>query len=144
MTILEQHLQNVANRKQPEAVFFDRGQTLIGEYSVLAQTMESAMLEARHGKPGAHAHPTSCPHLYFPTRGMPGVKNIARTVLTVRTVMVTTAIGMLSRILGRAGSGYPSSSLYNNSPLPCASYLRFQRPGRLATTSRPRAASAAQ
>lgn len=142
MTILEQHLQNVANRNQPAVVFFDREQTLIGEYSVVAQTMESAMLEARRGKPGAHA--TSCPQLYFPTRGMPGVKNIARTVLTVRTVMVTTAIGMLSRILGRAGSSYPSSSLYNNSPLPCTSYLRFQRPGRLATTSRPRAASAAQ
>lgn len=141
MTILEQHLQNVVNRKQPAVGFFDQEQTFIAEYSVVAQTMESAMLEARRGKSGAHAHATSCPQLYFPTRG---VKNIARTVLTVRTVMVTTAIGMLSRILGRAGSSYTSSSLYNNSPLPCTSYLRFQRAGRLATTSRLHAASAAQ
>ena len=145
MTILEQYLQNTANRKQPAVAFFDREQTIIAKYSVVAQTMETTVLEARRGKPGAHAHASSCQQLYFSTRGMPRVENIVRKLLAVQTVMVTTAIGMLSRRLGRARLSYSStSSLYNNSPLPCTPYLRFQRPRRLATTSRLRDASDTQ
>lgn len=52
-------------------------------------------------KLGAHARASNWPQLQFSTRGMPSVENIARTVLTAQTVIATTAIGMLSRQLGR-------------------------------------------
>lgn len=52
-------------------------------------------------KLGAHARASNWPQLQFSTRGMPSVENIARTVLTAQTVIATTAIGMLSRRLGR-------------------------------------------
>jgi len=52
-------------------------------------------------KLGAHARANNWPQLQFSTRGMPSLENIARTVLTAQTVIATTAIGMLSRRLGR-------------------------------------------
>ena len=52
-------------------------------------------------KLGAHARANNWPQLQFSTRGMPSLEHIARTVLTAQTVIATTAIGMLSRRLGR-------------------------------------------
>ncbi len=52
-------------------------------------------------KLGAHARANNWPQLQFSTRGMPSLENIARTVLTAQTVIATTAVGMLSRRLGR-------------------------------------------
>jgi putative phosphoserine phosphatase / 1-acylglycerol-3-phosphate O-acyltransferase len=48
-----------------------------------------------------HARASNWPHLQFSTRGMPSIENITRTLLTAQTVVATTAIGMLSRRLGR-------------------------------------------
>jgi len=52
-------------------------------------------------KLGAHARANNWPQLQFSTRGMPSLEHIARTVLTAQTVIATTAIGMLSKRLGR-------------------------------------------
>jgi len=52
-------------------------------------------------KLGAQARASNWPQLQFSTRGMPSLENIARTLLTAQTVVATTAIGMLSKRLGR-------------------------------------------
>jgi len=39
--------------------------------------------------------------LFFSSRGMPSLETIARTALTAQTVVATTAVGMLSKRLGR-------------------------------------------
>lgn len=49
-----------------------------------------------------HARAHQWPQLQFSTRGMPSLENIARTLLTAQTIVATTAIGMLSKQLGRA------------------------------------------
>ncbi|MDH3992607.1 MAG: HAD-IB family hydrolase [Gammaproteobacteria bacterium] len=52
-------------------------------------------------KLGAHARAANWPQLSFSSRGMPSLETIARTTLTAQTVIATTAIGMLSKRLGR-------------------------------------------
>jgi putative phosphoserine phosphatase / 1-acylglycerol-3-phosphate O-acyltransferase len=52
-------------------------------------------------KLGTHARASNWPQLQFSTRGMPSVEHIARTVLTAQTVIATTAVGMVSKRLGR-------------------------------------------
>lgn len=49
-----------------------------------------------------HARTQRWPQLHFSTRGMPRVEHIARTLLTAQTIVATTAVGMLSKRLGRA------------------------------------------
>jgi putative phosphoserine phosphatase/1-acylglycerol-3-phosphate O-acyltransferase len=49
---------------------------------------------------GAHARAANWPQLQFSTRGMPNLENIARTALTLQTVLATTGIGMANRRLG--------------------------------------------
>lgn len=51
-------------------------------------------------KLGAHARAANWPQLQFSTRGMPNLENIARTALTLQTVLATTGIGMASKRLG--------------------------------------------
>jgi putative phosphoserine phosphatase/1-acylglycerol-3-phosphate O-acyltransferase len=51
-------------------------------------------------KLGAHARAANWPQLQFSTRGMPNLENIARTALTLQTVLATTGIGMANRRLG--------------------------------------------
>ncbi|MEZ5572507.1 MAG: HAD-IB family hydrolase [Halioglobus sp.] len=53
-------------------------------------------------KLGAHARTHKWPQLNFASRGMPSAENIARTLLTAQTIVATTAIGMVSKRLGRA------------------------------------------
>ena len=48
-----------------------------------------------------HARANNWPRLHFSTRGMPSVETIARTALTAQTIVATTAIGMLSKRIGR-------------------------------------------
>ena len=70
---------------------------------------------------GAHARAANWPQLQFSTRGMPNLENIARTALTLQTVLATTGIGMankrrgldtyrnanqLTRLLGDVGSAF--------------------------------------
>jgi putative phosphoserine phosphatase / 1-acylglycerol-3-phosphate O-acyltransferase len=52
-------------------------------------------------KLGALARASNWPQLQFSTRGMPSLEQITRTLLTAQTVVATTAIGMLSKRLGR-------------------------------------------
>jgi len=49
-----------------------------------------------------HARSHQWPQLQFSTRGMPSLEHIARTLLTAQTIVATTAIGLVSRRLGRA------------------------------------------
>ena len=52
-------------------------------------------------KLGTHARAANWPQLFFSSRGMPSLETIARTALTAQTVVATTAVGMLSKRLGR-------------------------------------------
>jgi putative phosphoserine phosphatase/1-acylglycerol-3-phosphate O-acyltransferase len=51
-------------------------------------------------KLGAHARAANWPQLHFSTRGMPSLEQIARTALTLQTVLATSGIGLLSKRLG--------------------------------------------
>jgi putative phosphoserine phosphatase / 1-acylglycerol-3-phosphate O-acyltransferase len=51
---------------------------------------------------GAHARALQWPQLSFSTRGMPSVESIARTVLTLQTIVATTAFGVMAKALGRS------------------------------------------
>jgi putative phosphoserine phosphatase/1-acylglycerol-3-phosphate O-acyltransferase len=51
-------------------------------------------------KLGAHARAANWPQLHFSTRGMPGLEQIARTTLTLQTVLATSGIGLFSKRLG--------------------------------------------
>jgi putative phosphoserine phosphatase/1-acylglycerol-3-phosphate O-acyltransferase len=50
---------------------------------------------------GTHARNHQWPQLAFSSRGMPSAESIARTLLTAQTIVATTAIGMISKRLGR-------------------------------------------
>jgi putative phosphoserine phosphatase/1-acylglycerol-3-phosphate O-acyltransferase len=51
-------------------------------------------------KLGAHARSANWPQLQFSTRGMPKLEHIARTTLTLQTVLATSGIGLLGKRLG--------------------------------------------
>jgi putative phosphoserine phosphatase/1-acylglycerol-3-phosphate O-acyltransferase len=51
-------------------------------------------------KLGAHARAANWPQLNFSTRGMPGLEHLARTTLTLQTVLATSGIGLLGKRLG--------------------------------------------
>jgi putative phosphoserine phosphatase/1-acylglycerol-3-phosphate O-acyltransferase len=51
---------------------------------------------------GTHARNHQWPQLVFASRGMPSAESVARTLLTAQTIVATTAIGMISKRLGRA------------------------------------------
>jgi putative phosphoserine phosphatase/1-acylglycerol-3-phosphate O-acyltransferase len=51
-------------------------------------------------KLGAHARAANWPQLQFSTRGMPSLEHIARTALTLQTVIATSGIGLLGKRLG--------------------------------------------
>jgi putative phosphoserine phosphatase/1-acylglycerol-3-phosphate O-acyltransferase len=51
-------------------------------------------------KLGAHARANQWPQLQFSSRGMPNLEHIARTALTLQTMVATTGLGMASKRLG--------------------------------------------
>lgn len=51
---------------------------------------------------GAHARAHQWPQLVFSTRGTPSAESVARTLLTIQTIVATTAVGMVTRALGRS------------------------------------------
>jgi len=53
-------------------------------------------------KLGTHARAHNWPQLAFASRGMPSAEHVARTLLTAQAIVATTAVGLLSKQLGRA------------------------------------------
>lgn len=88
---------------------------------------------------GSHARASGWPQLHFSTRGLPSLEHLARTVLTVQTVLATTAVGVvgrrlglgavsnanrMTRLLGDVGSGFAGLDF----EIEGADHLRRERP----------------